>query len=63
MADNSKPIKPDYTFRNGDKIIIGFTCMQVLDGELKKVLDWYEPSGQTYYIKPGTTFTYQIVKD
>jgi hypothetical protein len=55
--------KPDYTFKNGDKIVIGLQCYQVLDNQLIKVLDWYEPSGDTYYIKPDTTFTYQIEEE
>lgn len=55
--------KPDYTFKNGDKIVIGLQCYQVLDNQLVKVLDWYEPSGDLYYIKPGTTFTYQIKEE
>ena len=52
--------KPDYTFKNGDKIVIGLQCYQVLDNQLIRVMDWYEPSGDLQYSKPGTEFTYQI---
>lgn len=60
LARGLKP-SPDYSFKNGDKVIIGFKIFQVLDNELKHVADFIEVEGQeTHYIQPGITFTYEV---
>jgi hypothetical protein len=58
--DLNKP-SADYTFKNGDKVVIGLKIYQILDFELKHVADFIDVDGQeTYYIKPGETFTYLV---
>lgn len=53
--------KPDYQFKNGDKVCIGFHIFQVLDGQLRRVMDFIDVEGQkTYYIEPGKSFTYVV---
>lgn len=52
--------KPDFILKNGDRVVVGFVCLQALNGQLIKVINWIEPIGKLYYIKPGTSFTYKI---
>jgi len=58
---NKVDSKPDYHFKNGDKVCIGFKIFQVLDGQLRQVMDFIDVDGQeTYYIQPGKSFTYVV---
>jgi hypothetical protein len=55
--------KPDYTFKNGDTVAIGFDSYQVINGTLKKVIDYVPIEGQEHhYIKPGFMFTYKVLR-
>ena len=57
-------MKPQYTFKNGDKVCVGFKCYQCLDGKLVEVLCFTNIAGEvsrTYYIPPGNDFTYEIL--
>lgn len=52
----------DYIFNNGDKVCIGFKIFQVLDGQLRQVMDFIDIDGQkTFYIEPGKSFTYMVI--
>ena len=53
--------KPDYIFKNGDKVYIGFNIYQVLNDKLRRVMDFIDVEGQeTFYIEPDMSFTYGI---
>ena len=61
MKNNSRP---DYIFRNGDTVCVGFKTYQVLNGEMIRVMDFIPVDGQEHhYIKPGELFTYQVRSD
>ena len=51
----------NFVFKNGDKVNIGLRPFQVLDFELRRVVDFIDVDGQkTYYIPPDMTFTYYV---
>jgi hypothetical protein len=61
MTDKIKN-EVDYVFKNGDKVCIGFKIFQVIDGQLRQVMDFIDIDGQeTFYIEPGKSFTYMVM--